>query len=184
MTPPKEDWTFEIFLKEYDKLKAEQTQRFAFRDNLIYVNLIAISGTLSIAGTDVVRILLLLVLPMICIVLGWTYLVNDEKISAIGRYIRYTLSDKIRAATQSEDQDIFGWETAHRDDPKRMSRKIIQLVVDEIVFVLPGFIAILMFWINAPDVLLSLRWVSGVEAILLVILGAQIYSYADLKKGK
>jgi hypothetical protein len=155
-----------------------------FRDNLIYANLIAMTGVIAIAATDVVRILVLLALPMICIVLGWTYLVNDEKISAIGRYIRYTLSDKIREAAQSNDQNIFGWEIAHRSDEKRISRKIIQLIVDEFVFVLPGFVAILMFWVNAPAILLSLRWVAGLEGILLVILGILIFSYADLKSGK
>lgn len=182
MPTPKENWTIELLLREYDKLKAEQTQRLVFRDNLIYGNLIAIAGILSVAGTDVVRILLLLVLPMICVVLGWTYLVNDEKISAIGKYIRSTLSDKIRTATQTKDQDIFGWEVAHRSDTRRISRKLIQLVVDEFVFVLPGFIAIVMFWINTPDVLLVLRWVAGVEGIFLIVLGIQIFSYADLKR--
>lgn len=185
MTQPKENWELELFISEYEKLKGEQTQRLVFRDNLIYANLIAITGILSITAVDVVvRILLLLALPMICVVLGWTYLVNDEKISAIGRYIRYTLTDKILAATQTKNQDIFGWEVAHRSDKRRMSRKIIQLVVDEIVFVLPGFVSILIFWINAPNDLLPLRWVAGVEGVLLVILGIQIFSYADLKKGK
>lgn len=27
-------------------------------------------------------------LPPVSVILGWTYLVNDEKISAIGRYVR------------------------------------------------------------------------------------------------
>jgi hypothetical protein len=174
----------ELYLKEYEALKHEQVQRLGFRDNLIYANLIAMAGILSVGTTDVVRILVLLVLPMTCVVLGWTYLVNDEKISAIGRYVRYTLSDKVRAAIQSEDQSIFGWETAHRADERRMSRKRLQLVVDELVFVLPGLIAIMMFWINAPAILLPLRWVAVLEGILLVVLGAQIYIYADLAKGK
>ncbi len=174
----------QFFITEYDKLKSEQIQRLAFRDNLIYANLIAMTGIISIAASDIVRVLVLLVLPFTCVVLGWTYLVNDEKISAIGRYIRYTLSDKIRETIKSSDQSIFGWETAHRSDERRISRKILQLVTDELVFVLPGFVAILMFWINAPAILSPLKWVAVVEAILLVVLGAQIFSYADLKRGK
>jgi hypothetical protein len=181
---PKENGNGQFYLSEYDKLKSEQIQRLGFRDNLIYANLIAITGILAITATDVVRILLLLALPMICIVLGWTYLVNDEKISAIGTYIRYTLSDKIRVVTQSDDQGIFGWETAHRSDTRRMGRKILQLFVDEFVFILPGFVAIAMFWINAPDILAPLRWAAGLEGILLIVLGIQIFSYADLKEGK
>jgi hypothetical protein len=184
MTPIENNPITELFIKEYEVLKHEQVQRLGFRDNLIYANLIAMTGIISIAASDVVRVLVLLVLPLICVVLGWTYLVNDEKISAIGRYVRYNLSDKVREAIQSSEQGIFGWETAHRDDTRRISRKIIQLIVDELVFILPGLIAILMFVINAPGILLPLRWVAVVEAVLLVILGAQIYIYADLKKGK
>jgi hypothetical protein len=30
----------------------------------------------------------LLLLPPVSLILGWTYLANDEKISTIGRYIR------------------------------------------------------------------------------------------------
>lgn len=183
MTEPK-DWTVEIFLNEYDKLKSEQTQRLGFRDNLIYVNLAAMTGIISIGATDEVRILVLLVLPMICVVLGWTYLVNDEKISALGRYIRYTLTEKVKKAAEPTDPDIFGWETAHRSDTRRMSRKYIQLAIDEFVFVLPGFAAIWMFWANTPDVLLPQRWIAVVEGILLAFLGIQIYIYADLKKGR
>ena len=174
----------EIYLKEYESLKHEQVQRLGFRDNLIYANLIALTGIISISASDVVRVLVLLVLPLICVVLGWTYLVNDEKISAIGRYIRYTLSDKLRGTLLEGDQDVFGWETAHRSDKRRIARKIIQLIVDELVFVLPGFVAILMFWVNAPAILLSLRWAAGVEGIFLMALGWQIFLYADLQKGK
>jgi hypothetical protein len=184
MTEQRDISTVELFLHEYDKLKSEQIQRMGFRDNLIYANLIAMTGIISIAASDTVRILVLLVLPMICVVLGWTYLVNDEKISAIGRYIRHTLSDKIRDAIKSKDESLFGWETAHRSDNRRISRKRLQLIVDELVFILPGVVAIVMFWINAPNFLLTLRWVAVVEAILLVILGIQIYIYADLAKGK
>jgi hypothetical protein len=179
-----ENSMLELFLKEYDKLKSEQIQRLGFRDNLIYANLIAMTGIIAIGATDVVRILLLLILPMICVVLGWVYLVNDEKISAIGRYIRYTLTDKVKEAAKITDPNIFGWETAHRSDERRISRKYIQLFVDLFVFVLPGFVAITIFWLNAPNILVPLRWIAIVEGILLAFLGIQIYIYADLKKGK
>ena len=183
-TQSSENPVLQIYLSEYETLKNEQAQRLGFRDNLIYANLIAMAGILSVAATDIVKILILLVLPLICTVLGWTYLVNDEKISAIGRYVRYKLSDNVHALIQSDDQGLFGWETAHRSDARRLSRKIIQLIVDEFVFVLPGYIAIFMFWINAPVVLLSLRWVAMLESAILLFLAMQIYVYADLRKGK
>jgi hypothetical protein len=172
-----------VYICEYEKLKQEQIARIGFRDNLIYATLIALTTVVSVVADDSARIPVLLVLPLVCITLGWTYLVNDEKISAIGRYIRITFSDKVRELIKSKDPLLFGWEMVHRSDNRRGSRKIIQFFVDEFVFVLPGVIAVLIFWLNSNNLLL-LRWIAGVELLFLLILGAQIFSYADLKKGK
>ncbi len=59
-----------------------------FRDNLLYVTLIAFGGIISYAMTAQSHYYAFLILPWVCIILGWTYVVNDEKISAIGKYIR------------------------------------------------------------------------------------------------
>ncbi len=173
-----------LHMSEYEKLKQEQIARIGFRDNLIYATLIALTAVVSIVADDTTRAPVLLVLPMVSIALGWTYLVNDEKISAIGRYIRISFSDRVRELAKSKDPMLFGWEIAHRSDTRRGSRKIIQFFVDEFIFVLPGLIAILIFWFSTSVALLSLRWIAGVELIFLLILGFQIFSYADFKKGK
>jgi len=182
MTTSPEDRLIDIQLSEYEKLKQEQIQRLGFRDNLIYANLIAITGVVSIVVENKDRIPVLLVLPLVCLVLGWTYLVNDEKISAIGQYIRTTFSDKVRALIKDKDSVLFGWEIAHRSDKRRVGRKIIQLFVDEFVFVLPGAVAILIFWLDASSNFLPLRWLAGIELLLLLFLGVQIFSYADFKR--
>jgi hypothetical protein len=51
---------------------------------LLYVTLTLFSGILAyaVSGTNS---LALLILPWVCLIMGWTYLVNDEKISALGR---------------------------------------------------------------------------------------------------
>ncbi len=184
MAKSQENHLVEIYLSEYEKLKQEQTARIGFRDNLIYATLIALTAVVSIVADDIARIPVLLVLPMVCITLGWTYLVNDEKISAIGRYLRITFSDKVRELINDKDVMVFGWEVAHRSDKRRGSRKIIQFIIDEFVFVLPGVIAISIFWLNVSNHFLPLRWIAGIESIFLLILGWQIYSYADFQKGK
>lgn len=184
MATAQDEQMLQIFVSEYEKLKQEQINRLGFRDNLIYANLIALTGIVSIVADDISRIALLLMLPMVCLTLGWTYLVNDEKISAIGRYVRTTLTNKIKEMLHTNEPTILGWELAHRSDTKRISRKIIQLFVDEFVFVLPGIIAISVFWVNASAILFPLLWVAGLEIILLLILGFQIILYADIKKGK
>lgn len=84
----------DVHLREFDKLKSEQIARLGFRDNLIYVTIVAVSGILSFALTNLANYDALLLVPWATLILGWTYLVNDEKISAIGRYIRLTLVEK------------------------------------------------------------------------------------------
>ncbi|MGH8527480.1 MAG: hypothetical protein ACREXY_25705, partial [Gammaproteobacteria bacterium] len=103
-----------ILLAEYAQLKEEQRARIGFRDNLLYVTLAAVTAVTAIAAqTKLMQ--LILALPVVCVVLGWTYLVNDEKISAIGRYTRTELAPRLANAT-SVHEPLFGWETYHRSD--------------------------------------------------------------------
>jgi len=83
----------DIHLHEYEKCKVEQMVRISFRDNLVYATLAAYGAIVAFAAKD--NHLALLVLPWVSIVLGWGYLVNDEKVSAIGRYIRIDLTNRI-----------------------------------------------------------------------------------------
>jgi hypothetical protein len=153
----------EIYLKEYEKLKDEQTQRIGFRDNLIYVTLGVFGTVLTFAVSNKANYYALLIIPWVCLILGWTYLVNDEKITAIGRYIRLTLAEKIKENTDNvKTESILGWEIAHRSDNRRKRRKIEQLVVDQITFVISGIVALLAFWILVPKSLLLVNIIAGV----------------------
>ena len=180
----------EIYLQEYSKLKDEQAQRIGFRDNLIYVTLGVFGGILAFALGEKVNPYALLVLPWVTLVLGWTYLVNDEKISAIGKYIRKKLVNKVNVVTAKggadieEIESIFGWEIEHRSDKRRTRRKIEQLIIDEITFVFSGIAALLGFWYLVPQSHGVVEIVCWVELLLLVILGVEIIVYADLKKGR
>lgn len=179
------DKILEIFLKEYDKLKSEQAQRIGFRDNLLYVTLGLFSTIISFAVSNASNYYSLLVVPWVCLILGWTYVVNDEKISAIGRYIRYKLVDKVKEGTGYDDlETLFGWEIAHRDDKHRQRRKIQQLFVDEITFIVSGLIALGAFCFLVSQPPIGVRILSGVELLLLILLGVEIFIYADLGKGR
>jgi hypothetical protein len=72
-----------IWLAEYDKLKAEQTQCIGFCDNLLYVTLGLFGVIIPTAISNPTNYHALLVIPWICLILGWRYLINDEKISAM-----------------------------------------------------------------------------------------------------
>lgn len=181
-----------VYLQEYGKLKDEQAQRIGFRDNLLYVTLALFGTVLAFALGDKANPYALLVLPWVSLVLGWTYLVNDQKITAIGRYIRDTLVEKIAGQTGKTDQgdkeveSIFGWEIDHRNDQHRQRRKVEQLLVDEIAFVLSGLIALITFYkLRSVDLVpVDIQVLAGIELVLLIILGVEIFIYADLAKGR
>jgi hypothetical protein len=179
------DQVLEIFFKEYDKLKSEQAQRIGFRDNLLYVTLGLFGTVVSFAISNPANYYTLLVVPWVCLILGWTYVVNDEKISAIGRYIRYKLVDKVKEHTGYEDlETLFGWEFIHRNDPHRLRRKIQQLIVDEITFVASGIVALGAFWFLVPKPPLGVTILLWVELLLLIVLAVETFIYADLGKGR
>lgn len=179
------DPILEVIFKEYDKLKSEQAQRIGFRDNLLYVTLGLFGTVVSFALSNPSNYYALLVIPWVCLILGWTYVVNDEKISALGRYIRYKLVDAVQKHTGYKDlETLFGWEIAHRDDKHRKRRKIQQLIVDEITFVFSGMIALSAFWFLVSKPPLAVSILSWVEFLLLIVLGVEIFIYADLAKGR
>ena len=174
----------EVLLAEYNCLKSEQAQRIGFRDNLLYVTLGVFGAVVSFAVSAPGNYYALLVIPWVCVILGWTYIVNDEKISSIGRYIRYELAAKVKACTGNDaPEKLLGWEVAHRDDKHRKRRKIQQLIVDEITFVFSGLIALGAFWFMATNPPLGVTFLSWIEFLLLVALGVEIFIYADLGRG-
>ena len=83
-----------------------------------------------------------------------------------------------------EIESIFGWEIAHRSDRHRKRRKIEQLIVDEIAFVVSGIVALIAFWILVPQMQLEAQILGWIELVFLVILGVEIFLYADLGKGR
>lgn len=169
----------DALIAEYERLKEEQTQRIGTRDNLIYATLASIAAVGVATHQTGIEDLLLALAPC-CVVLGWTYLVNDEKISSIGRYIRTDLSLRLSTATNS-DHPLFGWESSHRTDRRRRSRKIIQLAVDLIVFCIPAITGIAVR-ISRGDVSVLAAAVMTAEITLVLILAFQIVANADLSQ--
>jgi hypothetical protein len=124
---------------------------------------------------------MLLALPPVCVVLGWTYLVNDEKISAIGDHVRNELGPRLAAATGSPDtaEVVFRWETAHRTDTRRRSRKLIQCAVDQGAFCAVPMAALVVYWAHGGggELLIGL---SVIEALAIAGLAVQILLYAGM----
>ncbi|GAA4784962.1 hypothetical protein [Streptomyces ziwulingensis] len=165
-----------LLLAEYDRIKEEQKTRIGFRDNLLYFTLAASTAVLAITVQSR-QVQLLLTVPVICLVLGWTYLVNDEKISAVGCYIRDRLGPRLAELTGAHGV-VFGWETYHRDDASRATRKRLQNAMDLFTFVVLPVICMTAFWCSS-DVRPLLVIVSLAQALALAVLGRQFLRYAE-----
>ena len=166
------DARLQLLTTEYQQLKSEQTARISARDGLVYTTLGAIVAVL--AASSYLGRLVILVLPLVCVALGWTHLVNDQKVSAIGRYLREDLAPRLSAIAE---EPVLGWETMHRSDRRRRSRKHAQLAINLIVFVVPALVAAAAAWWIAPHVLTAT--VSLVEIAAVAGYGWQVISYAD-----
>ncbi|MDR7274334.1 hypothetical protein [Catenuloplanes atrovinosus] len=168
-----------VILHEYERLKEEQLQRISTRDNLVYATLASI-GAVLFGVHQVGAVDLVLLLPPGCVALGWTYLVNDEKISAVGRYVRAELAPRL-ARMPEVGEPVFGWETFHRSDARRRSRKLIQLAVDVLIFCVPGVVAIAVR-LAAGEISFLAGLVVVAEITMVLFLVQQIVVNADLHR--
>lgn len=164
----------QLLLAEYQSVKDEQRSRIGFRDNLLYVTLTVVAAVIA-ATAQSGRPEMLLALPPVCVVLGWTYLVNDEKISAIGRHVRRDLAPRLARLAGAEG--AFAWETAHRSDPRRRQRKLLQCGVDLLAFCAVPLAGLTAHWTTGPRTP-GLLVLSALEALTVCVLAAQIVAYA------
>ncbi|MCV2460271.1 hypothetical protein OEB94_13410 [Streptomyces sp. ICN988] len=165
-----------LLLAEYDRIKEEQKTRIGFRDNLLYFTLAASTAVLAITVQSR-QTQLLLAVPVICLVLGWTYLVNDEKISAIGCYIRDQLGPRL-AELSGAHGAVFRWEIYHREDASRTTRKRLQTAVDLFAYVALPMICVAAFWCS-PAIQPLLVIVSLAQVLALAVLSWQFLRYAE-----
>jgi hypothetical protein len=114
---------------------------------------------------------------VICLVLGWTYLVNDEEISAVGCYIRDQLGPRF-AELSGAHGTVFGWEIYHREDAIRTTRKRLQAAVDLSTYLALPMICVTAFWCS-PAVRPLFVFVSLAQTLSLAVLGWQFLRYAE-----
>lgn len=175
-----------LFIAEYEQIKEEQRARIGFRDNLLYATLASMAAIIAATLQTGGHTELLLLIPPVSVLLGWTYLVNDEKISAIGQYVREELAPQLAALAHGSNEGqrrvrVFGWEVTHRSDRRRTSRKYLQLAVDLLTFCAAPIAAVLVFWVvgRCPAPLIV---VSVLEVAAVTVLALQLVWYADLAR--
>jgi hypothetical protein len=158
--------TLEMYKSEYEKLKEEQLQRILYRDVTIPFSIfIGSAPFISSAFSKDAGLYsnnLLLLVPIICITLGATYVVNDERISVIGDYIKEDLRIEIynflhgkdvrnvpnvdeKKKLISDTERFFGWESSPRRKANQRVRKISQLFVNLVVFIGSSLTALIVF---------------------------------------
>jgi hypothetical protein len=169
-----------LFLVEYERIKDEQRTRIGFRDNLVYATLASIAAVIAATINAHGQANLLLLIPPVCVLLGWTYLVNDEKVSAAGQYIRTELVPRLSTLVP-DGTAVFAWESFHRSDPRRRARKVLQLVVDLSMFCVAPVAALVVFWITGTQIV-TLLVVSLAEVVIVAALAAHIVLYSDLSE--
>ncbi|KYK15968.1 MULTISPECIES: hypothetical protein [Streptomyces] len=165
-----------VLLAEYDSLKEEQKTRIGFRDNLLYFTIAAVTVVVALTVQSG-QSPLLLSAPAICLILGWTYLVNDEKISTIGCYVRDRLGPRLGELVSAHGT-VFGWEVYHRDVAGRTMRKRLQTAVDMFTYLILPMVCTTAFWCStAVQPLLLLA--SLVQTLALAMLGWQFLRRTD-----
>ncbi|MET8828091.1 hypothetical protein ABZX40_21170 [Streptomyces sp. NPDC004610] len=181
--PSAPDLLLHVLISEYEALKAEQNARIIARDHLMYATLAVFAATAAgVVGAGHAAGLVLL-LPPVCIVLGWTYLANDEKVSAIGRYFRTALRPRLAAAIGAAPSDVLAWETAHRGGRLRVSGKYLQLAVDLIMFAVPAMLAPLSYLWSDSTGRPALTVVATAELLAATVLSTRIVLAADPRDG-
>lgn len=179
---PKEK-LLDLCKEEYAKLKDEQVKRIGFRDNLIYVTLVAVGTIFGFVMTNPNVEEVLLIVPWVTFILGWTYIVNDEKISAIGKYLNADWRDQIAKLLGEEmiaKVDVMGWESSHKSDKGRGRRKVFQFIIDVLVFIAPGILALIFLsFLHAGSFGNPTKGGIVIEMILLLALFIELYRQSD-----
>jgi hypothetical protein len=162
-----------VLLAEYGALKDEQAKRIDRRDHLVWATWTAIAATL-VAAAKIPEALLLL--PAAAVIVGWTHLANDHMVSAIGRYLRDDLGERL---TKLSGEPVLGWEHDHPGDTRRRQRKSIQLAVDTATFAGPALVSLGAYLaLTDPPVL---GWLAAlVLAAAATCLVAQQVAYAGV----
>jgi hypothetical protein len=160
-----------FLVKEYEKLKDEQNKRIEFRDHMTYITLGVIGGVFSFIVERPDYITALLVLPFVCIILGWSYLTNDDKISEIGSYCQNILIPKIEESNIDASISLkTNWEEIHKISFKRNYKTNIQLLIDILLFCVPAFLSLIVFFQLSKETTVFQIIVASFEALFVVFL--------------
>jgi hypothetical protein len=121
---------------ERSALKTEQLERIKQRDNFLNLNIVAVGVVAAVAVQSRPHAAAWLVVPWVTVVLGWAYLSNDDKVTAIGQHVRASLDQQ----TAEES-----WEASEKGLLPPAVRRVADAVVFLLSFVLPTPVALALY---------------------------------------
>ncbi len=118
---------YQIMLAEYSALRTEIDRRANVQWNVYALQLASAGAISSLAISAASNVALLLIIPLASYMLGSRYILHDFHIKPVHRYVRESLSDRLRGKLQWEhwkerefsearDRPLFrvaGWNVAH-----------------------------------------------------------------------
>jgi hypothetical protein len=140
---------------ERSALKTEQLERIKQRDNFLNLNIIAVGVVAAIAVQGQRQAAAWLVVPWVTLVLGWAYLSNDDKVTALGQHVRASLDPQ--TAERS-------WEVSEKGLLPPPVRRLADAVVFLLSFVIPTPVALAMYVASRPG---THTWSPAVVAVVV-----------------
>jgi hypothetical protein len=151
-------------MKEYQALKDEQLKRIVARDHVIYLNIGAVGLAFSMVIKDGSPEGLLIV-PWICLMMGWLHIINDQKIIDIAKYFIRTLEPNLKKELKLEENQVLEWETFGKTGKKNWPMRWLYFLIKLAAFFLPGFGAlcwyIYRYCADKPTIFIVAAWLSG-----------------------
>lgn len=158
-------------LLEYDKLKEEQVARITARDNLLNYNLVALGAVATVASSLETAELGFLTAPWISAIFGWSYLQHDEKITAIGRYLKRQYGQ------------TFPWESSTKQVSLRKGvHKAFSLLILLTAFAMPCIGGPLAWYLSSTSHEPAFMVIAVIECLLGVAIGLIMVISSDFVK--
>jgi hypothetical protein len=117
-------------------LKTEQLERIKQRDTFLNLNIVALGVVTAIAVQGQKQAAAWLVVPWLTAIMGWAYLSNDDKVTAIARHLK---------ATRDTQAAALSWEAGQKGLLPSWVRRLAEVVVFLLSFVLPTPVAITLY---------------------------------------
>ena len=154
---------------EYTTLKSEQLDRIKQRDGFLNLNVVAVGIVVAIAVRTDGSTSAWLLIPWITTIMGWAYLSNDDKVSAIARHIR---------AAPPTTGALHSWEVGPKGLLPVPVRRYADILIYLLSFAFPTPAAIILYannhaWSFATVLLATLEVLLSVSLVAMYLFSVQ-----------